>query len=362
MTRVFLLGAPGGGGEEVFVRDLAASPPPGVEYSLALQHHESVPLARARTAEEVLFNRVVQPFLWPLLGLRSYEVSSEVDLIHVHNYPTRLRMPEPRPVVYSVGGSGYPHYLETYLGWSEERVRARYHRARSIYKKLGIRSELATHEWVDGVVVFSTYAADRLAAFCVPRAKIHVIPPGFEVPPSVRTAHEGPFTFVLVGREPLRKGADLAVEAIRSLRAQGLAVRLRLVGDAEYSGWTADGIEGYGTVPRDALFSDFYDRADAVLVPSRAEGYGFAAVEAMGMGLPVIVSRRDALPEIVGDAAMVVEPEARALADAMAALATDPSGAQELGVRARGRFQACFTRTKARAALGSLYRTLLEGR
>ena len=211
MTRVFLLGARGGGGEEVFVRDLASSPPSGVSYALALDHHESVPGARARPAEEILFNRVVHPFLWPLPGLRSYDVAREVDLVHVHNHPTRLRCAPACPVVYSVGGSGYPHYMETYLGWSSERVRARYRRARTIYRRLGIRSEIATPEWVDAVVVFSGYAADRLAAFSVPHDKIHVIPPGFEVPPPVRTRREGSFTFLLVGREPLRKGADLAV-------------------------------------------------------------------------------------------------------------------------------------------------------
>ena len=266
MTRVFLLGARGGGGEEVFVRDLAASPPPAVEYTLALDHHESVPGARARTVLEVLFNRLVHPFLWPLPGLRAYDVAREMDLIHVHNYPTHLRLQGPRPVVYSVGGSGYPHYLETYLGWSDERVRARYRRARRIYTRLGIRSEIATPEWVDAIVVFSEYAADYLAGFSVPRAKIHVIPPGFDVPPPSPRSGEGPFTFLLVGRDPLRKGADLAVAATRSLRARGSDVRLRLVGDVEYPAWTGEGIEGHGPVARDALFRDFYGRVDAVLL------------------------------------------------------------------------------------------------
>ncbi|NJD18053.1 MAG: glycosyltransferase family 4 protein [Gemmatimonadetes bacterium] len=361
MIRVFLLGARGGGGEEVFVRDLAASPPPGVGYTLTLEPHESVPGARARAGEEVLFNRIVHPFLWPLLGLRSYRVGTEVDLVHVHNHPTRLRLPGPKPVVYSVGGAGYPHYLETYLGWSGARVRERYRRARRVYRSLGIRSEVATPEWVDAVVVFSEFAADRLAAFDVSREKIHVIPPGFDIPAPSCAPGAGPFTFLLVGREPVRKGADLAVEAIRELRSRGLDVRLRLVGDVEYPGWTADGIEGHGPVSRDVIFRDFYAHADAALVPSRAEGYGFAAVEAMGMGLPVVAARRDALPEIVGDAGLLVEPGARALAGAMASLASDPSGARALGVRARQRFEERFTRVRARAALGAVYQALLEG-
>lgn len=361
MTRVFLLGARGGGGEEVFVRDLAASPPPGVTYSLAIEHHESVSGAGAVLAEEVAFNRLVHPFLWPLPGLRSYRISSEVDLVHVHNHPSRLRMREPRPVVYSVGGSTYAHYLERYLGWEPERVDARYRRARRIYRSLGIHSELATHEWVDAVVVFSQYAAGYLRRFGVPEGKIHVIPPGFEMPePRRRDGRDGPFTFLLVGRDPLRKGADLAVEAVRLLRGEGRRVKLVLVGDAAYPSWSGDGVEGFPPVPRDVLFRDFYGRADAVLVPSRAEGYGFAAVEGMGAGLPVVATRRDALPEIVGEEGILVEPEAGELARAMDALAGDPAGAAERGARLRTRFEAVFTRRGAREALGRLYAELLS--
>lgn len=359
MTRVFLLGARGGGGEEVFVRDLAASPPADVAYTLALDHHESVPGARARTLEEVAFNRLVHPFLWPLPGLRSYSLDPDVDLVHVHNHPTRLRMREPRPVVYSVGGSTYAHYLETYLGWAPCRVDARYGRARRVYRALGIRSELASHEWVDAVVVFSRYAADYLRRFGVPEGKIHVIPPGFDIPtPPRREDGDRPFTFLLVGRDPERKGADLAVEAVRRLRAQGRAASLVLVGDPTYPSWTGDGVEGFAPVPRETLFRDFYARADAVLVPSRAEGYGFAAVEGMGAGLPVIAALRDALPEIVGEDGILVEPEASALARAMEGLVGDPSGARERGGRLRARFEAVFTRTMARAALGHLYAEL----
>ncbi len=363
VARVFLLAGPGGGGEEVFARDLAASPPEGVAYAFALGHHQSVAGARARTAEEILFNRLVHPWLWPLPGLRSYVVGPEVDLVHVHNYPTRLRLPGGTPVVYSVGGSGYPHYLETYLGWSEARVRARYRRARSIYGPLGIRSEIATPERVAAVVVFSEFAAGHLARYGVPAGKIRVVPPGFDIPaPTPRGAGSGTFTFLLVGREPRRKGADLAVAALRSLRARGLDVRLRLVGDAEYPGWTGDGVEGYGPVPRDVLLRDFYGTADAVLVPSRAEGYGFAAVEAMGMGLAVIAARRDALPEILGDAGMLADPEAGALARAMEELCSDRIAAAQRGRRCRERFEAHFTRERARRALGSVYAAVLEGR
>jgi len=240
-------------------------------------------------------------------------------------------------------------------------VRARYRRARFIYRALGIRSEIATPERVDAVVVFSRFAQGYLTRVGVPEGKVHVIPPGFEIQaPPRRRPGDGPFTFLLVGRHPVRKGADLAVAALRGLRARGLDARLTLVGDPSYPGWTEDGIEGFAPVPRERLFTDFYARADAVLVPSRAEGYGFAAVEGMGCGRPVVASRRDTLPEILGDAGLLVEPEDPAsLQAAMESLARDPDAAAALGDAGRARFEARFTRRRAREALGALYRELL---
>ena len=140
MIRAFLLGFRGGGGEEVFVRSLVESPPPGVEYSMAMDHHQSVDEARALPVREVLFNRIVHPFLWPLPGLRAYAIDSGINLVHVHNFPTWLRLPDACPVVYSVGGGTYAHYLEAYLGWSAERIRARYRRGRRVDFPLGIPS------------------------------------------------------------------------------------------------------------------------------------------------------------------------------------------------------------------------------
>ncbi|MHB1193109.1 MAG: glycosyltransferase family 4 protein [Longimicrobiales bacterium] len=361
VMRVLLVGGRGGGGEEVFVRDLAGDPPLGVTYTLLLDPHESAPLATAQTVREILMNRLIHPFIWPLPGFRAYDVRPGVDLVHLHNFPAWLRLPRGCPVVASVGGSSYPHYLETYLGWTPARVAARYRRARWIYRILGVHSDLATHESVAAIVVFSDYAASFLRRLGVPASKLRVIPPGFDIPlPTAPRRREAPFTFLLVGRHPERKGADLALKATRMVRSQGRDIRLLLVGDAAYPGMSVEGtVEGVGPVDRATLFRDYYGKADAVLVPSRAEGFGFAAVEGMGHGLPVIVSRRDALPWIVGDGGSVVEPlSAEALATAMAELAADPLGARAIGAEGRRRFEAIFTRQAARASLGELYQSL----
>lgn len=365
-VRALLLGGPGGGGEEVLIDSLTRSPPPGVDYRVVTGHHESVGGARALRVREILFNRLVHPYLWPLLGLRAYRVAPEVDLVHVHNYPTWLDLPDGCPVVYTLGGGTYPHYLERYLGWPAWRIRRLYRRARAVYRTLGIRNEIVAPGGIDAMVVLSAFAADRLAAWGVDRERIHVIPPALDLPPpSPPPPAEAPFHFLLVGREPMRKGADLAVRALARVREAGLEARLTLVGDPAYpvmARSAGPGVEGLAKVPRERLLGQVVPSAHALLVPSRAEGFGLAAVEALGAGRPLVVSDRDALPEIAGDVGRVVGVEDEVpLAAAMEALARDPVAAAQEGRRARARYEASYDPDASRAALGSLYRRLTGG-
>ena len=57
-----------------------------------------------------------------------------------------------------------------------------------------------------------------------------------------------------------------------------------------------------------ATLKEFYSNASALLFPSFDEGFGLPALEAMSIGVPVVAVRRGALPEVVGDAGILVEP------------------------------------------------------
>jgi glycosyltransferase involved in cell wall biosynthesis len=75
--------------------------------------------------------------------------------------------------------------------------------------------------------------------------------------------------------------------------------------------------------------------ADALLFPSRHEGFGLPPLEAMACGTPVIAARATAVPEVTGDAAVLVEPgNVDAFAVAILALLADP--AQRADLRERG--------------------------
>jgi glycosyltransferase involved in cell wall biosynthesis len=81
----------------------------------------------------------------------------------------------------------------------------------------------------------------------------------------------------------------------------------------------------------DAQLSFLYKNAEALLFPSRLEGFGLPVLEAMDCGLPVITSNQSSLAEVGGDAAILVDPyDIDDIAQAIKKMATDNTLKQEL--------------------------------
>jgi len=112
--------------------------------------------------------------------------------------------------------------------------------------------------------------------------------------------------FLYVGNDKPHKNVGIAVEAARRV-----GIELRQVGAARF-------------VSDDELAA-LYRGAIALVIPSREEGFGLPALEAMRCGTAVITSRAAALMEVTGDAALHVDATPSALADAMARIARDAS-------------------------------------
>lgn len=100
-------------------------------------------------------------------------------------------------------------------------------------------------------------------------------------------------------------------------------------------------------------------QARAFVFPSYYEGFGLPVIEAMSLGVPVITSNRGALAEVVGDAALMVDPDDAAdLAKAMRLLADDDALARRLGEAGRRRASRFSWRRTANETL-AVYRSVL---
>ena len=88
------------------------------------------------------------------------------------------------------------------------------------------------------------------------------------------------------------------------------------------------GARTLGRVSDDDL-ADLYAAAAVTVYPSLYEGFGLPVIEAMACGSPVVASNRGAIPEVAGDAAILVEPTQFALADGIRA-ALEPSTGDRL--------------------------------
>ena len=160
------------------------------------------------------------------------------------------------------------------------------------------------------------------------------------------------------------KGVDLAVSALSLLRARGLDLRLRIVGEgalrpaleaqAQALGLElgpAGQVEFVGAVPGGAGVRGQLDRADVFLMPSWQEGLPRAMVEAMARGLPALGSEIGGIPELIGPGERFPAGDPAAVAAALEGLLGDPERYEALGERNLG-----VARTYSNEALGEVRR------
>ncbi len=129
----------------------------------------------------------------------------------------------------------------------------------------------------------------------------------------------------------------------QSVQAYGLGERVHFIGFA-----------------RDEDLPALYAEARCLAYPSLYEGIGLPVLEAMACGIPVVTSNISSMPEIAGDAALLIDPyQVSDLADALRRLLTDES--LRMGLIRRGFAQAAyFTWERAASQLREIYQRLLS--
>lgn len=203
----------------------------------------------------------------------------------------------------------------------------------------------ATRLTADAVLTVSHAAAEDLKTYLRLReADLFVTPLGSTLPakqPSedeyrevlTRLNAKRPY-FLYVGALHPRKNLARTLEAFVDLRKRRQDAQLVIVGPASWGAHevlrtvetsAADDASVIfpGYVSDDALHV-LYTKAHALVFPSLYEGFGLPALEAMARGTPVITSNVSSLPEVVGDAGILVDPRSTtAITDAMQRLLED---------------------------------------
>ena len=161
------------------------------------------------------------------------------------------------------------------------------------------------------------------------------------------------------------KNVDRLIEAYALLRKRGIVgVKLLIIGDAisKYPQMRRlvhrfqlhQHVRFLGFVP-DATLAALYRLASVFVFPSLYEGFGLPPLEAMAAGAPVVTSNVSSLPEVVGDAALLIDPtSAEAIAHAMARVLGEPGLRSELVRRGHERVKA-FSWERSVARVREIY-------
>jgi glycosyltransferase involved in cell wall biosynthesis len=218
----------------------------------------------------------------------------------------------------------------------------------------------------------------------VSRASAQAITEQFRVPPErIRVVYNGvdtdlfhplpsvarvPGRIVFVGNLADRnKGA---VYLLRALARLPPPAHLAVIGaGAAPPGWVKRMVAELGVAGRISFEAQLpprelvphYAAAQIAVSPSLFEGFGFPAAEAMACGLPVVAARGGALPEVVGDAGLLVPPrDPEALALALERLLGDAALRERLGRAARERVIENFRWERAARETAEVYREALD--
>lgn len=304
---------------------------------------------------------------WTLVGLPRAAARARVDIIHAPAYTAPFWAPAPTVVtVHDVSYETHPEWYPYRRDWLR----------RAFYRR---SARVAAH-----ILTVSQFSAGEIAAaFGIPHDRITVAPLGVS-PAFSPAADDGPgqlpveisLPYVLhVGDLHTRRNLTMLADAVLAARRRfGAFPALSLV----LAGIDRDGLaEALCTraaaagVPEavvtlgpvgEGMLHELYRHASALVYPSRYEGFGLPLVEAMASGTPIIGSRAGSIPEVAGDAALLIEPDDESgWTDAIAQVVNDEHLRADL--RARGLARARqFTWARTARTTMDVYRRVARGR
>jgi len=216
------------------------------------------------------------------------------------------------------------------------------------------------------VVPWSNWAADSIInEYGVPRERVQVIPTGLDTsywqPGTAEREHER-LRLLFVGGNFERKGGRLLLDVFRGLDLQARAELHIVTRDPVES---APGVVVHHNIDNNSLdLLRLYQASDVFVLPTMADCFSNASIEAMAVGLPVITTNMGGIPDIVehGKTGLLVEPgDGHELAAALTQLTDSQSERESFGKAARERALRLFdARINAGRILGLVKRVHAE--
>jgi glycosyltransferase involved in cell wall biosynthesis len=277
------------------------------------------------------------PILWKHVALPLALARERVDLFHSPTGTLPLWSPCRQVVtIHDLFAAIEPAWFPPRMAWQLRTTQRR-----------------AAHAASAVIAVSETTRRDLVERYAVPPERIRVVYNGVdhsrfrpaEVDAEAIARRFGvPFPFILcVGSlMPWRNAARLLRAAARLENYGLLFVGRDIWGSdptarlAAAQGWDWARFTGYAA---DADLPALYAAASVFAYPSLYEGFGIPPVEAMACGTPVVASNAGALPEVLGDAALLVDPyDENALAEALQAAANDRGTLRKRGIERAARY------------------------
>lgn len=276
------------------------------------------------------------------------------NIVHINSWLHTRFVPAKLPLVVTLHSCVHDPALTPYKSWLQRG-----------YHHYWVRSlEAATLQRANAVTAVSRYTAERAAAVF----GRHDITPIYNwidtqaFSRDERQTPHSPFRLLFVGKLRRRKGADLLPEIMRRL---GDGFELRYTGDARAFGVLTQlpaNMVSLGRLNGTAALVAAYQECDALLFPTRLEGFGLVAAEAMACGLPVIAANNTALPEVVIDGEtgfLCPTDDVDAFVHVIEMLRDDPNQWQTMRACAVRHAQAHLTEERQVAQYLELYLSLL---
>lgn len=283
------------------------------------------------------------------------------DILHAHLYFPAVSTALARLMGLTRAKTCVTFHNEAYAGANRDGLKLRFRKAlaKRLYRS-GIDTKLAVSQAV----------ADHYSvALCLDHVQVLYNPIDLRSTDAIRQPERAPGTplhILLPGRLVPEKGHLDLLAALRDPRLTDLALTVTFAGHGKLKTELQEVTSGLpfplaitGNLDHQA-FLEVMATADIVVTPSRFEGFGLTALEAMGLSKPVIASKAGGLPEVLGDTGRLVEiGDVQALSDAILELAEAPELRKALGKAARARAEAHFSLPAIAAQLVGIYGALV---